>query len=251
MYCWDYTDLADTTFNELRSKRRYGVELEYQDAPDYDDLEGMTVFGCKEDGSIDGPEFYSPPMRGDAGLEACRELCSYGASHEFTTPRGTGLHLHMDLQSETIERIKSLALAYHYTRPIWFGCMPSHRRESTWCSGQCWTSDTFRNLVDIDELRQESGYCDRYNWLNWAAYLDHGTVEMRLHESTTNGEDVVGWIVANLSFADAVSDLSVAQIFRVFLAKSAKEIFHEMVCIIQNPIGSAYLRRRYNRYATR
>ena len=92
-------------FVEIGSRRRFGVELETSKCPDHEDIRDDTCFGCKEDGSIDGKEFISPPLSSDRGLEAIRHFCE--VAQKFEVDKKCGFHLHLDMTGESVESVKS------------------------------------------------------------------------------------------------------------------------------------------------
>ena len=72
---WDTDRFSPSTcYDEIRSHRRFGIELETSDCPSHEDLRLVTCFGCKDDDSIGGKEFISPILSSDRGLEVVREF---------------------------------------------------------------------------------------------------------------------------------------------------------------------------------
>jgi hypothetical protein len=56
----------------------------------------------------------------------------------------------------------------------------------------------------------------RYAWLNVAAYDAHGTLEVRLHTSTLEGEKVCNWVAAHTRFIDKVRNMTWKEIDALF-----------------------------------
>lgn len=237
------------TYSKIGSERRFGVELEYNDLPDEAlDLQDKTVFGAKEDCSVDGGEFDSPILYGDQGLDAVTEFCGHADRLNFRAGRGAGYHLHLDMTNETHDGLKRIALGYHYTKNLWLGSVPSWRRNFTYSRPHNWGRRDVLAWDDTDTARQFFGRLDRYLWLNMYSYCCHRTFEVRCHESLNDGFAVNAWVIAHTRFSDAMSELGVGKITRTFGNKKPDDLMREVRAVIQCPEVSEHLKKRYNEF---
>lgn len=243
-----------TDYKRIGSKRKFGVELEFNDLPEsVYDAEGKTVFGAKEDYSVYGGEFYSPILYGDDGLVECEKLCDLADEQDWAVGNGAGYHLHCDMREESAARFKSTVLAYHYTYKFWKNTVSRNRRRNSYCPQHRFTH------TDVNNIEETRGACenfagnyDRYAWMNVASYNDHGTFELRLHEGTKAKPDVVNWIIAHTRFIDAASNMSVGQVTRVFGGnKTIADMFREIRVMLAAPETSDHLAKRYRRHTGR
>lgn len=254
---WEFSSFnRPVVTNRIGSERKFGVELEYNYLPDdVFDLEGRTVFGAKQDCSVDGGEFYSPILYGDHGLGECEKFCEQAKAMGFRAEQGAGFHLHIDMRGESVVALKSIALAYHYTQKFWLALVEPYRRNYTYSHPHHYNEETINNIPETDrEWRNFAQDYGRYNWANWLAFGDHGSLELRPHESTVESDDVVHWVIGHTRFADAVKDMSVGQITRIFgrfgPGGNVQLLFREMRSVIRNVDTSEHFAQRYRRWAT-
>jgi hypothetical protein len=155
--------------------------------------------------------------------------------------------LHCDLSGTTAEQRKSIALAYAYTCDFWFACVARNRQDNSYCHKNVTAG---RVYWDVDTIKAGSDFpgrgqgITRYVWLNWAAYAEHNTVEVRLHEGTLDGCAVTNWVKAHLRFIDAVKDMTPGQITRKFGKKTLKTQFRNMKDIWMDDELSTYYGRK-------
>lgn len=237
-------------FERIGSERKFGVELEYFDVENWDTLEGKTLFGAKHDGSVDG-EFYSPIMSGDNGLAECEKFCELAGYLGFSTdPRDSGFHAHFDLRGESVRSLKSIALAYHLTKKYWELLVhPSRVEENRWCNSHRFGVADVKGITDLQDFADFSSSLHRYTWINFCAYNKFGSVEVRSHESTINGFDVVAWITGHCRFIDAASKMGMGKVEGLFERKQVKTIAKEMNRIIDNPLVTSHFADRLKAHA--
>jgi hypothetical protein len=213
------------SYREIGSHRKFGIELETSQCSGFDDLEGDTVFGAKEDGSISGMEFVSPVLSSDAGLDEIRDFCRRADYHNFDVDSKCGFHAHFDVRDLSVAQLKSVCYAYHKTYCAWSSFVPEKRRENHYCREHCWTT------LDLDEISDFEGWnrfakggtwnyrsdaTDRYAWINVKAYARHGTLEVRLHTATLEQGKICNWVKAHARFIDCVRNLTFKQIDSLF-----------------------------------
>ena len=207
------------TYTELRSVRKFGVELETSSCDDYQDIQGETVFGCKEDGSITGKEFISPILYGDEGLDAIRAFCKLARG--FDVDKNCGFHVHINVRDLTVSQLKAVAYAYHKTAEAWNSFVPSSRRTNYYCKRHSWKPENLARIETEEEWSNfisdsDDGAGDRYHWVNLASYRRHRTVEIRVHSATLAPDKICNWVKAHTRFVDAVKDMSNSMIDRKF-----------------------------------
>jgi hypothetical protein len=175
--------------------------LETSECERYQELQGETYFGAKDDASITGKEFISPILSSDKGLEAIREFCRM--ARRFEVDEKCGFHLHVDLGKEDISGLRRVALAYRLTEKLWAKFVPESRRGNHYCQPLAYAPSRLGRVEtreDWDNFLCDCG--DRYKWANWQAYYAHRTVEIRLHTSTLDPEKICNWVKAHLRFVD-------------------------------------------------
>jgi hypothetical protein len=187
------------------------VELETASCPDHTELECRTIFECKEDGSIEGMEF-ACKLADDNGLDVVMDFCKLANRNEFTVDSDCGYHLHLDMSSETIDAMKSVAYAYYITYEVWASFVSEERRENKYCQANKWTLNDLDRINSIEDFRSWGYNMDRRQWFNVSAYNRHKTFEIRLHSGTVDGEKVCNWIKAHTRFADWAASRSIAEI---------------------------------------
>lgn len=239
---------TNKTYSRIGSRRRFGVELEYDWlSNDFNDASDKTVFGCKEDCSVNGGEFYSPILFADQGLTEVKKLCEFATEQGFRVAEGAGYHLHIDMTNEPVDKLKQIALAYHYTKDFWLNVVPSYRRSFSYSRPHQYNRG---HILPIRELGDFQRFCsrDRYEWVNWNAYRAHTTVEIRCHETSISTPTVKNWIIAHTRFCDAMADTSVGRITRIFSRKKFSQLVREMRVIFQSPTVSNHFVQRYREF---
>lgn len=220
------------SFTRLGSRRRFGVELEVNDATGYEDLQHETCFGCKEDGSLGhlGKEFVSPILSSDASLDTIDKFCRL--AQDFKLDTCCGFHIHLDMsRSDDFER-ERIAAGFALMEDVWHCFVPSTRRDNRFCYPIQQTDEGFP--YNMSNCRQ----C----WLNLYALRDHGTIEIRLHSSTLNAEKVGNWAKLNLRFADYCAQWSISYLQERFQG-TRQEKFDTLCDIVGLELGEYYAQR--------
>jgi len=183
-------DGSNNTYENIDS-RCFGVEIETDDCDDYSEYRGCGCFGAKPDGSINGKEFYSTILSGDKGLAEVIAFCKYANRADWSVNDDCGLHIHFDMRNETTDSMKAIGYAMLSTYDVWKCFVDSERHNNRYCHA---SNTDVSDLVGITNMRDFSYTRHRYEWLNFAAYHVHSTFEVRLHESTLDGNQVCNWI---------------------------------------------------------
>lgn len=247
---WDsgVFEKPNTAYDRIGSTRRFGIELEFDDLPnDALDIEDRTIFGAKEDGSVNGGEFISPILYGDDGLAECEDFCDLARLNEFQVGRNCGFHLHCDMPEEGVDSFKRVVLAYHYTYDFWKGTSDIGNNRRTYCEAHKFSANDIETSGESQyDVKHWATSFSRYAWFNVDAYDKFGTVEIRVHEGTRKKADVVNWVIAHARFVDEVSDLTVGKITRLFGGrKRTSTKFKEIRRMLANPDVSEHLKKRY------
>ncbi len=213
------------TYNELGSKRKFGIELETSQCLNHPSIEEDTIFACKEDRSVDGMEFISPVLYGDEGLEAVEKICEHARRLNWDIDSACGYHIHLDLSDESPENCFKVAQAYHHTYDFWSSFISCSRQSNYYCTNHTFDHLSFNEYSNFISWIEDVHGSHRYYWLNWNAYLDHRTVELRNHSGTLNFEKISNWIKVHTRFIDNVVKLSEAEISQKFHGTSIYDQF--------------------------
>lgn len=208
------------SYNEIRSRRKFGVEFETSTCPNHSSVRGDTVFGCKEDGSVDGMEFVSPVLYGDEGLNEIRKLCRYARRLNWEVDTACGYHVHLDMSDESDENCFRVAFAYYYTYNLWSRFISNTRRKNYYCARHSFNFNSLARATDFTDWAESAMSGERYNWVNWDAYMKHKTVEIRSHTPTLNYEKASNWIKAHARFIDKVVTMSRSRITQELAGRS-------------------------------
>jgi len=241
---WEQGRRVDgTTFDNVGSKRKFGVELEISGCRHHGGLRGKTPFGVKYDGSLSsGKEFVSPVLQGDEGLEAVSNLCAFGREHDWTVDSSCGYHVHVDCGDLNNAQLASVAVGYTATEDVWARFVSKKRAGNSYCDRLPYSVDDIRGQGFNYILERTD---DRYHWLNWQAYQRHHTVEIRLHSGTTNYDKVANWVKIHTRFVDALAKLPEREVYDLFAGKSVVQKFAAIMDIISDDgtLRSYYMKR--------
>lgn len=270
--------LNGTAFDDIRSQRRYGVEVEVCYAPRCNAIPNRIkdLWEGKGDGSLPeyGIELASVPMRGDEGLRAIRELCEYAVANNWAVTGRAGLHLHIDLSEFKVtsggrlpnqEPLAAVAFGYLMTYRLWSCFIAPPRIKSTFCQQHnIFSRSQVPTLLQMDTVKfinkllcgEDRGEA-RYKWANFQSFKRHGTLEIRSHQGTIDYEKISNWIKAHLRFTDwCIERGSREAVHRVFsqekMGGSVRNAFLYMAQAIWKDRGMArWFRERANKMAYR
>jgi len=205
---WESKDFAPTpaTYTEIGSTRTFGVEFETSSCNHFSDLYDTLILGCKDDYSIAGKEFITPVLYGDQGLAVIKDFCDIAQDKEWEVNNTCGLHLHLGLTSETPQQLKSIAYAYYNTFPYWKAVVHHSRHGNNMCSAPKYPRSVILGIENQEDFDYFASERDRFEFVNWRAYILHGTVELRILHGTLDSEEVCNWIKAHTKFLEFVKD---------------------------------------------
>jgi len=232
-----------TSFDRIGSTRRYGVEIETEQCDDYQELQGRTEWGCVYECSTPGKEFVSPILQGDEGFEEIRRMCRFAAERDWTVNRSCGLHIHLDLANDSTEECLRIAYAYRKTYPLWKKFVARSRADNSMCGSpqySCADIRTFEHIEDFAELR------DRFEYVNWRAYIRHNSFEVRLYHGTLNSREICNWIALHARFMDAVKGMTFEELDEK-LGAIARTNWRCLCDLIGDPDLLDYWRRKARR----
>ncbi len=207
-----------STYTEVGSELSFGIEIETSRCLGFNRLRDNTLWACTNDYSISGKEFVSPPLHGDGGLNEIRDFCSYAVDHGWESDSRCGLHLHIGLGDFEPQELKSLAYAYHITYPLWSQFISEERSGDSMCGRPRYSKSEIEKIPTEDYEGWEYFVAerDRFDAINWRAFLVHGTIELRLLNGTLDSELICNWIKAHTRFIDFVTKQSIDDLYLFF-----------------------------------
>ncbi len=215
-------------YDEVGSPRRYGVELETSSCSGWDNY-SHPAWGVKPDMTVEGMEFYSAILHGNDGLQAIDDLCGHADKQGWRVDYKCGFHLHIDLKGEDSDNLKAIAFAYHNTYDVWKHFAIPSRLRVDYCKPMKSILRDYLNCKHTDDWRRlGSNLTGRYYWVNWKAYTEHGSLEIRLLEGTLDAERVKNWVRAHTIFADWASRLGYGGVRAALWGRTPVEQFEAM-----------------------
>lgn len=215
---WGSSEFNPTTnsYDELESQLTYGIEIETSSCRGFSALSGKTIWGCTNDFSISGKEFISPPLCGDEGLNNIREFCSIAADMGWSVDSHCGLHLHMGVEHLSTQELKRIALAYYITQELWSAFVSTRRAQNNMCASLEYNKREITSIETDEDWDYFVGERDRFDNINWRAYMVHGTMELRLLNGTLDADHICNWIKMHTKFVDCVKSMSATDIELMF-----------------------------------
>lgn len=212
----------DTEYTRIQSTRRFGIELESATDSQYPAMRlgKSSKFGAKYDCTCSGQEFYSPILYGDDGLAEVEKLCQVAEQFGWTADSQCGYHLHLDMQDESLDALRSIAYTWSNLYDIALACVNMARRRDSEYSQDFVNPRQIENASDLLQFFRGT---DRYNYFNFQAYYYHGTFENRLHEGTFDQKTICNWIIFNLRITEAAKALSMAELKNLLYTKTRME----------------------------
>jgi hypothetical protein len=244
-------DVSIATYQRIRSKRKFGVEVETSRCNDFSELYGKTKFGCKTDCSVTGMEFPSPVLYGDEGFTEIEKLLAFASENDWRTNSDCGCHTHYDMRDESNEQLYRIAYAYAKTYRFWASCVSSYRRENNYCHAPGYTMQDIRRDYACGSganFKEFSHNYDRYDYVNLSAYSHHNTFEIRLLEGTVDAETICNWVSIHARFMDYVRDISFDDL-DLFLAGQPRHVFSTVAKIVDEIGINDWLACRIRNYS--
>jgi len=202
-------DVSVATYQQIGSKRKYGVEIETASCRRHWELFGHTNFGSKGDPTISGREFDSPILYGDEGFKHINDFTDLAAEKDWEVCDRCGCHTHYDMRDESDESLYRIGFAYRLTWPLWKRLVPRARAGGSYCGSPRYRLNDIEAAANGGRVFSDFGRRqDRYDYMNLGAYGCHRTFENRLLEGTLDPDIICNWIAFNCRFIDGVKKLS-------------------------------------------
>ena len=245
---WDASvrSISSEDYDRIGSRRTFGVEMETDTCDDHDDWARGHGWACCDDGSINGKEFVSPVLSGNAGFDSAKEFIDRMGRMGATVNDDCGFHLHIGVSDVSPDGIKAIALAYHYARNVFEGWVDKSRRDTYYARRNCDSKHGHSDQWDYDSIVNSdhpSGRPDqnsRYVWINWRAYDRFKTYEVRSHEPTCDGYAVCKWIKLHTEFADIFGKMTYRQVVRKFRHLTDNQIIRELRVMMDETVIDYY-----------
>ena len=227
----------NNTFDVIKSKRCFGIELELSDDDiDYNSIENETIFGSKEDCSLNtGSEFYSPILQGDSGINEVEKF--YKIIENNSNDSSAGLHMHIDMREDldNFHFIKKLLFMYNRIEKIIYSLIGFNRLHNRYCKPLNVNENKILDMQNFEDLRlfrSNDLRHDRYFGFNLEALSSHRTIELRYREGITKFSELKNWIKLNLYIFDYCKDNSLQKIIKITSNLNSLDIFITFLGII-------------------
>lgn len=169
------------------------------------DAEGRPQWKIVTDGSVHVEGFTSvevvtPKLFGAKGIAAVHRFSELWKEQGCSVNRSCGSHVHFDAYDWTLDDMVRLALVWAKIEVpvLWYLVSPS-RRNGDFCKR---VDEDY--VVELTEDGPER--LNRYHSLNLAAYQAHRTIEIRLHQGTTESKKIVPWAVFMAKLLNAIKN---------------------------------------------
>lgn len=179
--------------------------------------------GAKSDGSIRGlgTEWITTPTNNNNTYEVVKELCSYLNTNGFVANDSCGFHLHIGSNKEfTKDNLYKIYLTYNIFKNALLKTVHPSRENNTYCKTNLFSLSTTKMLLNEWCPENDVKYSvlarefTRYSFVNFASLAKYGTIEIRVHEGTTDFNSVINWVRIN------------TQLVRFAISKSFEELLN-------------------------
>jgi hypothetical protein len=161
-------------------------------------------------------EFVSPILQGDQGLAEIKTFCRRARELNWRVNRYCGYHVHFDMTNETWQSLRSIAYAYYKTFQLWSKFVSDARSNNPMCGKPDYNDSSIKQIACNEDWDYFVGARDRFEFVNWRAYLVHSTLEVRSHDATLKVSAICKWIKIHSRFIDGVKDLTLDEIDILF-----------------------------------
>ncbi len=243
------TSYVCNNYLEVPSDRYFGIELETHRCVNYRQLLEGNCWGAKYDDTVEGMEFDSPKFKGDCGFEAVASICNIAKDNAWQVNSDCGFHLHLDMSNESAKNLRAIAYAYDSTIEVWRELVSDDRQLSSWCTHENDSSE-IQYLTSKTAWKSYAGsHARRHVWLNWSAYYDYGTIEIRSHEGTLDPEAICNWVKAHMVFVDWATKVGEKTVLDTL--RGTKSKLFSIIADIWSEAGQSELHKYYSRKSIR
>jgi len=196
--------------SEFLSNRRVGVELEYENMSVHpSEFLDPGLWDITDDGSLRtiNPGTMSLELRYRAafgGVDSHRALISLNRylkrDKGILVSERTGLHVHVDFRDVSTEQVRNFYLIYLLAEPFLYEYCGTNRDKNIFCLPMYRTPHLISNNLNVGRFIEGNavgrtlGSMFKYSGLNFGALSKKGSVEFRMHPSTTDVDKVRLWI---------------------------------------------------------
>jgi hypothetical protein len=206
-------EFIGNSIDVVRQMVAVGLSCQNQE---YNHRVSRTMWKIVPDGSVGGgAELVSPVLSGEDGFRQIMLASEALRQAGVSVNTSTGLHVHHDIRNLTVSAMKRLAHNWADSQTgIDQLVSPSRRtdRRRNYLGAL-----TMYDLEEIDGISSMSGAAsrscdrgfralDRYRNINFSSYARYGTVEIRQHQGTIDGEKITAWI----KFGQAMINAAIA-----------------------------------------
>ena len=207
--------------------RKFGVEIEFNGISSSQAVAALQAAGIDvsyhgythrvlstwkivTDGSVAGSglELVSPILKGESGyaavILACQALTAAGARIDSSC----GVHVHHDANDLDGEALAQFIEIYAGRQDSIDRLVSRGRRlggrQTRWCNRL--SSREVENIGNQFRADRTAAYVDRYRTINTQSFPRYGTIEIRQHQGSLNGEKIVAWVKFGQAIARAAQD---------------------------------------------
>jgi hypothetical protein len=216
-----YRKIPSITFKENKYKNYCGVEIECINSghKQFTKEELRDYKFCKvHDGSLSmyGLEFDSQPLQGDNMLQIIKRFTTELKNRGYTTDSTCGTHIHLGFSEKDLLLIKKLYTFYSKYEDYFFKMLLKGRDNNIFCRRfrglDKYSYEDILNVKSLEDFKKmyyetnfyfktaknRHGYKKRYCWANFHSLFYRGTLEIRSHEGTIDGDEIVNWLMLHL-----------------------------------------------------
>lgn len=145
----------------------------------------------------EGVEFVMRKPKHSAYLiKAISEISSFLDSHPFELSHRCSVHCHIDFRGADTDTLEKFFLLYMLLEPSLYTVSSKDRYNNIYCPGITHTTGLLQQAA-IGFAREEwtmlSSSWNKYTGINLHPLISQGSVEIRTHQGTGSGEDLLLW----------------------------------------------------------
>jgi len=204
-----------TAYSLVDNETFFGVEVEIENVHKKGSAILQNMWQCKSDGSLRGAglEYVSYAMRGKRAAAALSALYQHLDSIKATPSVRTSVHVHINMQDQTIEQLRSLVMTYIIFERVLYDFVGNNREKNNFCVplySYPPTYDLLRHIGPQGKVSNLSTFWAKYTGLNLKPLTTgFGTVEFRHFSGSRDINKVITWINILLSLKKFASDTTV------------------------------------------
>lgn len=236
-------------FRENKLRRPISIELELSSVGYHEELENWAErarAGLVADGSIpeSGCEINTNPASGDIFVSRTASMIQALSDSDVDVNNDCGLHVHVDASDYSQYDLRKLILLWTCVESSMYELVSRNRYDNTYCKvssdayasamranvpfaektkAHTWNERIGQLLYEKSKARDaKKDKCEKYSGqryfgLNIHSFFFRKTIEVRLHESTTNAEILRNWplVCAHIiEFASVKTETQILELLR-------------------------------------